>query len=179
MTRWTRTALFALGIAAAAAGPAVAQPKVEIGSSLAGAVIGIGDDNDVSTFGIPSAGFGLVTPGVYASLFLGSHFALEPQIGLIWISSDGESDHVLNFSGQANYYFRGLDVPSLYVFAAGGILDSSGDGDSPKTVGGGLGVRMPVGDRLTFRLDGRYLHLTDDGGDQVAFTLSIGGVFGR
>ncbi len=59
------------------------------------------------------------------------------------------------------------------------VLDTSGDGESPKTVGGGLGVRMPVGDRLTFRLDGRYLHLTDDGGNQVAFTLSIGGVFGR
>jgi hypothetical protein len=43
----------------------------------------------------------------------------------------------------------------------------------------GAGYRIPVGDRLTFRFDGRYIHFTDGGGNAVAFALSIGGVFGN
>ena len=46
-------------------------------------------------------------------------------------------------------------------------------------IAGGLGYRIPVGDRLVFRIDGRYLHATDDGGNQVLVSLSIGGAFGR
>jgi hypothetical protein len=40
-----------------------------------------------------------------------------------------------------------------------------------------------VGDRLTFRLDARYLHLTTDdwdhAGDALTIGFSIGGVFGK
>jgi hypothetical protein len=140
--------------------------------------VGTGDNNG-STFGIPSAGFGLINPGAYASVFVGSHFAVEPQIGFMWFSGDGDSGHFLNFSGQADYFVSGTSKPSAFIFGAAGVVDISGAGVTPKTVGAGAGVRMPVGDRLAFRLEGRFTHLTEDAGDQVAFTLSIGGVFGK
>jgi len=158
---------------------AAAQPKFELGSSLAGAIVGVGDDNEGTTIGLPAAGFGLINPGVYASLFLGSRFAIEPQIGLIYFSADGDSEHVVNVAAQGNVFLSGLDRPSLYLFGSVGAVDFSGDGSTPKTVGGGLGYRIPVGDHLVFRLDGRFVHITEDFGDQVAFTLSIGGAFGR
>jgi hypothetical protein len=54
---------------------------------------------------------------------------------------------------------------------------------TPKSFGFGAGYRIPVGDRLTFRVDGRYTRFTgefeDDDSNALAFTLSIGGVFGR
>lgn len=156
-----------------------AQATLEVGASLASAIVGVGEDNDGGAFGIPSAGFGFLNPGAYVSVFLGSHFAVEPQVGFIWFSSDGESGHILNFAGQANYFVSGIDQPSAYVFAAAGLLDTSGADVTPKTVGAGAGYRIPVGDRLVFRLDGRFTHLTEDLGDQVSFTLSIGGVFGK
>lgn len=163
------------------ASTASAQPRVEIGTSLAGAFIGLGDENDVTTVGVPSAGFGLVDSGVYASLFIGTRFAIEPRIGAVWFSADGESEHFVNISGQANYYVSGIEQPSLFLFGAAGILDSSGDGDSPKTVSGGVGYRVPVGDRLVFRFDGRFLRVMEDAGDdnQLLFSVSIGGLFGR
>lgn len=172
-------ALAVLATMLAGAATAQGQPRVEVGASMAGVSVGLGDDNDVTMLGIPSSGFGLIDPGLYAALFAGDHFALEPKVGLVWVSADGESNHILNLTGQATYFVSGTTRPSLYLLAAAGVLDMSGDDSSPKTVAGGVGYRIPVGDRLVFRLDGRYLHATDDGGNQVLFSLSIGGVFGR
>jgi hypothetical protein len=38
---------------------------------------------------------------------------------------------------------------------------------------------MRVGDRLTFRFDGRYTHISDVGGNLLSFGVSIGGLLGR
>lgn len=179
MTTSPRAGVLAAVFLAASAASATAQPTFEIGSSLAGAIVGVGDDNDGTAIGLPAAGFGIINPGVYASLFLGSRVAIEPQIGLLYFSSDGDSEHILNLAAQVDLFLSGLDRPSLYLFGSVGAIDTSGDGTTPKTVGGGVGYRIPVGDHLAFRLDGRFVHLTEDAGDQVAITLSIGGAFGR
>jgi hypothetical protein len=168
----------AFTLVAATASYSQAQPKLEVGASLASAIVGTGD-NGGSTFGIPSAGFGLINPGAYASVFVGSHFAVEPQIGFMWFSGDGDSGHFLNFTGQADYFVSGISQPSPFVFVAAGVVSISGAGTTPKTVGAGAGYRIRVGDRLVFRLDGRFTHVTENAGDQVTFTLSIGGVFGK
>jgi hypothetical protein len=159
---------------------ASAQPRAEIGASLINSLIGLGD-NSVSTIGVPSGGFGIVNPGIYASFFLGTRVAIEPQVGLIWASFDDESEHILNFVGQFDYFVRGTGGGSPYLFANAGVIDVSDGGDTPKSFGFGLGYRIPVGDRLTFRIDGRYTRFTSefDDTDALAFTLSIGGVFGQ
>lgn len=165
-------------VLATAAVARAAEPAVEIGASLASATIGLGDNNG-STFGVPSSGFGIFNPGVYASIFLGPHLAVEPQIGLVWASSEGESEHVLNATGQVDYFIRPISEPSVYVFGAVGVIEMSGGGPTPKSAGGGVGYRIPLGDRLTVRMDGRVTHFTEGGGNTTTFTLSIGGLFGR
>lgn len=174
-----RALALAIAISGGLATAVAAQPSFEIGSSMGGAIFGLGDDNDGTAIGLPAPGFGIINPGVYASLFLGSRLAIEPQIGLMYFSSDGDSTHIANFAAQFDVFFGGKERPSLYAFGSVGAIDTSGGDITPKTVGGGLGYRIPVGDRLVFRLDGRFVHLTDDFGDQIAVTVSIGGAFGR
>jgi hypothetical protein len=159
-----------------------AQPRAEVGASLVNAVVGLGD-NSVSTLGVPSGGFGILNPGAFASFFVGPRLAIEPQLGLVWASFDGESEHLLNLVGQVDYFLRGSDDASPYVFAAAGIVNVSDADYTPKSLGFGAGYRVPMGGRLTFRVDGRYTHFTGqfdgDGSDMLAFTLSIGGLFGQ
>lgn len=172
-----QAALVMLVTMLATAPPVLAQPKVEVGGTLASLVVGLDDDDNDTIIGIPSATFGIFNPGVYASFFLGDHAAVEPQIGLLWASSGGHSNHVLTAAAQFDYFIAGTEVRSPYVFVAGGITDTSGSSETPKSIAAGAGFRLPVGDRLTFRLDGRYLHFTDEGGNALAFGLSIGGIF--
>ena len=169
---------FAAGLLVASA-PMVraADLPFEVGTSLTSAVVGFGD-NEGSTFGVPSGGFGLANPGVYVSLFVAPRVAIEPQIGLVWLSGGGDSGHFLNVAGQVDYFVNGTTQRSLYVFAAGGIIDISGANTTPAALSGGLGYRIPVGDRLAFRIDGRLTHFTAQGGNQLAFTFSMGGMFG-
>jgi len=155
-----------------------ADATAEIGTTLMGVTFGTGD-NDVKVFGVPSSSFGLLNPAVYASIFLGSRLAIEPQAGLIWASSEGESMHLLSVAGQFDYFILGTETASPYVFGTVGLVDVSDSDTTPKTVGGGAGYRMRVGDRLTFRIDGRVTHFTESGGNAVTFGLSIGGLFGQ
>jgi hypothetical protein len=175
------TVILTTALVAATASLAHAQPRAELGASLVNSFIGL-DDDELSTVGIPSGGFGILNPGAYASFFVGERVAIEPQVGFVWASFDGDSEHILNFVGQFDYFVRGISDPSLYLFAAAGVVDVSGADYTPKSVGGGAGYRIPVGDRLTFRVDGRYTHYTGEfegeDSDALAFTLSIGGLFG-
>lgn len=157
---------------------AAAQPRVEIGGTLANVLVNLEGSNDV-ILGIPSTGFGLFNPGVYASLFIGPKVAVEPQLGLVWASVEGDSIHLVTAAAQVDYFFSGLERRTLYGFGSVGLTDVSGESTQPKSMSAGIGVRTPVGDRLTFRVDGRYIHFTDDGGNALSFSVSIGGVFGR
>jgi hypothetical protein len=164
-------------VLAMTAAPARAQSKAELGASLANLTIGLGD-NDFTTFGVPSSFFGLLSPGVYASFFVAPKISIDPKIGLVVISGNGNTEHVLNLGGQVNYFTKGTDVNSLYVFGDVGVISAS-DSDSTTTIGGGAGYRFLLGDRLTLRTDGRLTHYTDGGGNSISFTLSLGGLFGK
>jgi len=162
------------------AAPAQAQDaKFEIGASLASLTFGVGEENNVTTFGIPSSGLAFVNPGVYASIFLGPRVAIEPQVGLFVVSSEGDSYHVVNIAGQFDYFLKGSAESSPYVFGSVGVLEGSGSGPNPVSAGVGVGYRTRVGNTLTFRFDGKFTHLSDDRGDAFAFTVSIGGLLGR
>lgn len=171
-------ALGALLTVSAASLAAAQEPRIEVGASMMNVTVGLGD-NDTTLVGIPSGGLGLLNPGVYASIFVSPFFSVEPQVGLLVVNDDGDTEHLANLSAQFNYFLRGAREGSPYVFGAAGILDASGSDTNPKAVGGGAGYRFTMGDRLTFRVDGRYMHFTDDGGNAVMFGLSIGGVFTR
>jgi len=56
--------------------PTARAQGVEIGASLVSATVGFGEGNDASTLGIPSGGFGILNPGVYASFFVGERLGV-------------------------------------------------------------------------------------------------------
>lgn len=93
--------LRALGFAAmlvVTTGSVATGQETEIGASLASLTIGTGDNN-TNTFGIPTGGFGILSPSVYASIFVHPQMSVEPQLGLMWVSDSGESFHILNLAG--------------------------------------------------------------------------------
>jgi hypothetical protein len=162
----------------APAAPARAQVSgLELGTSLVSLMINT-NDSTTTTFGVPSGGFGIVNPGAYLSVFVGPRIAVEPQIGLLLMSGGGHSAHALNLAGQVDYFFNGSDLNSPYAFGSVGVLSTTGAGVTPVSVSGGAGYRKLLGDRLTLRFDGRFTHYTQGLGNAVAFTASLGGMFG-
>jgi hypothetical protein len=167
----------ALLLTASIVSPAYAQ-QAEVGASLFG-VTAILEDDAGTTIGMPTSGVGLLTPGVYASFFLGSRMAVEPRFSFIAVfGDDGEFGHILNFTGQFDYFLRDIGGRAPYLFANGGVLEEGGDVDI-KTAGAGVGFRIPLGGRLVVRMEGQYNRLMSDFADRdiVAFTVSIGGMF--
>ena len=157
-----------------------ADAKVEIGGALVSATFRFGDEFErLSSFGIPSSGFGFFQPAVYAAVFLGPRVAIEPRVAFVWSRVSGRSSHALNLSGQLDYFIAGTSKASPYVFGAAGLVDVSGSRSTMQTVSGGVGYRVPLGDRLTMRIDGRMTHISDDQGNSVDISLSLGGLFGR
>src|SRR5262249_18717461 len=128
-------------------------------------------------FGVPSGTFGIGAPGVYATFFANENVGVEPQLTLFVASGPGGTNHVVNFAGQIDYFTKGISESSPFVFASIGVVDISGTSTHPKMIGVGLGYRAVMGGRLAVRFDGRYIHITDNGGNMVAFTASIGGLF--
>jgi hypothetical protein len=164
-----------------AAAPAHAQQRFELGASVINLSFIVDDsDDNVVVLGVPNVGFGLMNPGVYASIFAGTRVSVEPQLSLTWLRGDGESTHLINAAIQANYFPRGSERTSPYVFATVGGFFVDDAPTTPVTFGGGIGYRWRLGDRLVMRLDGRYLRISDDDFDSnsVAVTLWLGGLFG-
>ena len=167
-----------------AVGGSIAHAQTEVGASLLGASFLVGDDENVTVVGMPTSTFGgSFNPGVYASFFLGPRMAVEPRFSFVFVSFDSESDHALNLTGQFDYFLTGTTQSSMYLFGNGGFIETSGDVNGT-TFGAGVGYRIPVGDRLVFRLEGQYMRIMpdsefDEDADALSFTVLIGGVFGR
>ena len=164
-----------VGILSIGAVSAAHADTIELGTTMAGVTFA----SEGTTVGVPSSGFGFSTPGVFASFFVTPHVSLEPQATFVVVSSSGDSYHAVHGAGQGNYFLSGPDRSSPYLFGTGGIIHVSGSDISPKLIGAGAGYRVRVGDRLTFRFDGRALHMTDEGGNMLTLGVSIGGLFGR
>jgi hypothetical protein len=99
---------------------------------------------------------------------------------LIFATDGNGVAHVLNVSGQVDYLLKKGHTTSPYIFGSGGFISGSDMSSVEKTIGGGAGYRIAAGDRLVFRLDGRYTHTERSGfgNNAVAFVVSIGGLFG-
>lgn len=158
---------------------AAAQSRVEVGASLFNVTTDVGDDQNTTVLGIGSGGFGLSNPSVYGSFFLGRRVALSPHVGLLWGKSGESSFHFVNLAAQLEYFTRGSDRSSPYVFGTAGVVEVSQSSRTPKSVGGGVGYRARVGDRLTVRVDGRFTRFTEGGDNTVGLAVSLGGLFGR
>lgn len=159
---------------------ATAQSRVEVGATLFNVTTYVGDDENATILSTGTAGFELLNPGVYGSFFLGRRVAISPQVGFLLAKSGGSSFHVVNLVGQVEYFTRGSDRSSPYVFGTAGIVEVSESSRTPKSVGGGVGYRARVGDRLTVRVDGRFTHVTGgSGSNAIGIGLALGGLFGQ
>lgn len=161
MRSTSTAAALAVGVLLASSQLAGAQDKEdrkgEIGVGLAGfSVISQGDDT-TTVVGVPNGGL-FSTPAVYGSFFVTPKLALEPQLGLLYLSGGEGSAHSATLTGQANYFFKGRQTPSPYLLGRGSLVNAGGGGDSETrfSFGAGLGYRVPVGDRAVLRFEGRF-----------------------
>jgi len=131
--------------------------KAEVGVGLAGFSVISQQDDTTTVLGVPNGGF-FPTPAVYASFFVTPKLALEPQLGLVYLSGGDSSLHAATLTGQVDYFFKGRETPSPYLLARGSLVDAGGDGDSETrfSFGAGLGYRVPVGGRAVLRFEGRF-----------------------
>jgi hypothetical protein len=174
-------AIIAVTLTTATASAAQGLPRIELGSSLVNLLLvkPASGGRTETLFGVPSGTFGIGEPGVYATLFANEYVGIEPQLTLFVASGAGGTNHMVNFAGQIDYFTKGIRESSPFVFASIGIVDISGSSTHPKMIGVGLGYRAVMGGRLAVRFDGRYSHVTDNAGNMVGLTASIGGLFGQ
>jgi hypothetical protein len=143
--------------------------RSEVGMGLVGFASHSQDGSSVTSVGLPAGSASMFTLGgplAYAALEVTPKLELQPQVGLFYVRAkseggDASSLHVLSLAGQAGYAFKGYRVGSPYVFGRM-RLDATGSNDSSETyyaAGGGLGYRLPVGDRGVIRFEGRADHI--------------------
>jgi hypothetical protein len=125
------------------------------------------DDPSLTVLSVPSgslrAGFP-VNPAISVEPRLSFQYAhssgnsvtlLDVQLGVLW--------HVSTDPTRSSVYVR----PFFGHTHAGG---SFGSGDA-SNLGGGIGVKIPQGDRLAIRLEGGYQHSLEDGVSGQIFAM--------
>jgi hypothetical protein len=148
--------------------------KAELGVGIVGVSVYSQEGETVTTLGAPNGSF-FAPASVYASFFVTPRLALEPQLGVVYVSGGDSSFHIATFAGQVDYFFKGRERPSPYVFGRGSLITAGGEGDSDtsSSFGGGLGYRFPVGGRALLRLEGRFDHRLESDFDSGANIFSV------
>jgi hypothetical protein len=166
-----RLLLTTLILATLAAGPAVAQSatKLEIGTHL-GATIAFNGGTEVQ-LGIPAPTSFLAGPALYVSIFATPSFMIEPQIAFNWNSI--ADDILLNAVVQLGYLMSPTSPSSAYFTVHGGWTTIYGEAESG-LVGGGVGMRFLIKDRLAVRTEARYRRWTCSGCDLNELGLQVG-----
>lgn len=148
--------------------------KAELGVGIVGLSVYSQEGETITTLGAPNSTFFM--PGtLYASFFVTRRLALEPQLGVVYVSGDDSSFHIATFAGQVDYLFRDRERPSAYVFGRGSLTSVGGEGasETASSLGGGLGYRLPLGGRALLRFEGRYDHRFEQDFDSGADTFSV------
>ena len=166
------------GIAPAAAAQLAPKLPIELGVD---ASIGTDDLTDATSIQVP-------LQRLRVGFFVSPRLSVEPGLVLTHTSGDGVS--FTSFGGDVGLLAHLTGVPTgrtrtpgVFVRPFVGLSRSSFDidaGTSGSTtqanVGAGLGVKLPVGDRLAWRLEGAYTRAlkTDDLPAINAFALTVG-----
>lgn len=159
---------------------------------------------------VPSGSFFDVSstpPSIYATWFLGQHFAIGPEFSFGSTAFHENSEYFedsweeentnvtsLYFGGRAAYFLRNYTMSSPYVLTRISMATFHGEGslfsDGSATLasfGGGLGYQWRIGQSFVLRTEGQYhrvsLSFEDDfNGDETAnefsFIIGIGTRFG-
>jgi hypothetical protein len=170
--------------AAAAAEEGSARPaRTELGVGIMGLSVRSQDGETLTGLGLPNPGLSfLSSPRLYAGIPLSRRWMVEPQVGFTYFSGDDDKASLVSFAGQADYFFEGTSRPSAFAFGFGRLdhvdLGDFSDSTTKYGLGGGLGYRIPIGDRGVIRVEGRYDHTLASDGDSGASTFSVGASLG-
>jgi hypothetical protein len=158
-------------LATLAAGPAAAQTptKLEVGTHLGGTIAFNGGTE--FQFGIPAPTSFLAGPALYLTVFATPNLMIEPQIAFTWNSV--VDDILLNGVLQLGYLLSPTTPASAYFTVHGGWTTIYGAAESG-LVGGGLGMRFVIKERLAIRTEVRYRRWTCSGCDLNEVGLQIG-----
>lgn len=164
-SKWSLPAVL---LALALATPAAAQRPVELG--IDGSIARTSFDG----FGVTS--FEIPITRVRAGFGLSESLALEPSIGLIYLNSDGESLTTFALGVGLFHHFktdRTVTRPYLGVTSGLSFVDVSDfDSETDFALGAEGGLKMPMSDRLDFRL-GAFLERAFDA-EATSFGLRFG-----
>ena len=159
---------------------------------------------------LPSGAFFDVSstpPSIYATWFLGQHFAIGPEFsfGSTVLHADSEDFEdsweeentnitALYFGGRAAYFLRNYTRSSPYILTRVSMATFHGEGSlfldggaTLRSFGAGLGYQWRIGQAFVLRTEGQYhrvfLSFEDDfNGDETAnefsFIIGIGSRFG-
>ena len=129
----------------------------------------------VTSAGVPGAGIA-GQPAIYATLFPGGGFMIEPQVAFNLTSMDSTTTTYTKLAEQVGLLFSPHQPGSLYVAAnLAQILGTQPD--HYLGLGGVLGYRIRVGQGLVLRTEGEYRRWFDHGGfNEIRLALGIGAV---
>ncbi len=186
---WRRALLISVVLCLPWPAFAADQPgKVELGFVPFGFSVISDGDEDITIVGVPGGGslFGLInTPGLYLQCFVTDKLAVEPQLSAMTVFADGDNFRMISLATRANYLFRGVNAPSAYLFASGGLVhigESDGEDENNPTLGFGFGFRHPVRSIGSVRIEAGYQRIFhddadfrfDESGGANTFGMSVG-----
>ena len=154
MTKRLTAAIAALALSASAATAQTSRP-LELGVD-AGVTVGLGD-NAVTVVDIPAQAFRIGFP-------MTSNISLEPKLGLTLIS--GEGDTFSSYLAELGLLYHLNTMRSgTYLRPFVGLSGfSAGDNDETHgIIGAGVGIKVPLRDRIGSRFEANFAHLFGDG----------------
>jgi hypothetical protein len=122
--------------------------------------------------------------GFHYLFFPSPRFGVEPQVGLMRLTSDGDTFQLLTLGAQVNAFLGPDATRAPYVFGIFRSMAASSTGSSTQTnnaIGLGFGFRRVIREALAIRYEGRFLSWSGDGDDatEIAFLISLGAVIRR
>ena len=116
---------------------------------------------------------------IRVGFFVSDQLSIEPAVGFSWLDAGGESLTQLALAGRVLYHFSPDPTrPRFYLGGGAGLnlIDLAEQQETQFGVGGGLGVKLPVADRMAIRLEGSFGRYFET--DLLPATSVIGAVVG-
>jgi hypothetical protein len=155
------------------AAPARAQGHpVELGID-AGGTLDLSGSNAV-VVGLPVQDF-------RAGFYLSERVSIEPRVALNYLDGDGGDAIVAGTVqlGPVLHFTPDRGRAQAYVRPYGGLnfIKVGGESDAQVALGGALGVKVPMGERLATRIEGSFTHGFDSsssgGGNALGLTAGL------
>jgi hypothetical protein len=146
--------------------------SVEIGFDTGLSLTMVSDADNVTSIDVPQQ-------SIRVGFFVSDQLSIEPAVGFSWLHTGGESATQLALAGRVLYHFSPDPTRPRFYLGGGAGFNLIDVGDQQETqfgVGGGLGVKLPVADRMAIRLEGSFSRFFET--DLLPAASVIGAVVG-